>query len=296
MKTPQLPFPALSKALGITNEVWLKREDKHNYGSHKGRSIPLLIKQYNKEGIRDFIVSSSGNAAWAGIKAVQAANQNNPNSSLSLQVFVGKKISEQKINTLKKEISDSHITLEQVDNPKQQAFQAEKDGKGKWLRQSTDDNALTGYLDLAKELAKIPNLAAVFVPTSSGTTAQGLFAGFKLAEVNPEIHIIQTPICHPIADQVITTPFLSSAPTSLATAIVDNVAHRKEKVAEAIKASGGAGWIATDEQILEAIKITRETCGFEISPNSALSVAGLMQAIKNGKKWDGSVVCLITGP
>lgn len=296
MKTPQLPFPALSKALGISNEVWLKREDKHNYGSHKGRAIPMLIKQYTKEGVHDFIVSSSGNAAFAAIKAIQATNQNNPGNSLSLTVLVGNKIPVHKQAALTKEIADSHITLTQVENPKQQAFKLEKDGKGKWLRQSTDDNALLGYTELAKELAKIENLAAVFVPTSSGTTAQGLYEGFKLARVNPQIHIIQTPACHPIADTLLPTSYKLQATTSLATAIVDNVAHRKEKVAEAVRETSGAGWIATDDDILSAIKITRECAGIDISTNSALSVAGLMLAVKAGKTWSGPVVCLVTGP
>jgi len=88
-----------------------------------------------------------------------------------------------------------------------------------------------------------------------------------------------------------------SAPNhSIAGAIIDNIAHRKEKVADLIKQSGGAGWIVTDEEIKEAMKLVKQTTNLEISPNSALSVAGLKKAIANGFIPSGPAVCLITGP
>ena len=64
MITPQEPFPALAKAVGLT-DIYLKREDLHTYGSHKGRSIPVMIDHYLKEGSKNFAISSSGNAALA---------------------------------------------------------------------------------------------------------------------------------------------------------------------------------------------------------------------------------------
>ncbi|HLD60766.1 MAG TPA: PLP-dependent lyase/thiolase [Patescibacteria group bacterium] len=298
MKSPQLPFPKLSEALGIPNEVWFKREDLHKYGSHKGRAIPFMIDEYKKQGITNFIVSSSGNAALAAIRAVQSHNRNSKGPSLSLQIFVGNKIDSKKLLGLKKEIADTHITLEQVDNPKQTAFQKNKNGDGKWLRQSTDDLALMGYAELAKELSKIENLAAVFVPTSSGTTAQGLYQGFQELGISPQLHIVQTTSCHPIVDVLEAISYklkAKSSTSSLATAIVDTIALRKEPVAAAIKNSQGSGWIATNEEILSAQKLTKEATGIDLSPNSALATVGLEQAIKAGWKWEGAVVCLITG-
>ena len=82
---------------------------------------------------------------------------------------------------------------------------------------------------------------------------------------------------------------------SLADAIVDHIAHRKEKVVEVIKTSQGSGWIVTDDEIISAIKLIKETCNLAISPNSALSVAGLAKAMQLDWKFDGAVVCLITG-
>ena len=295
MKTPQMPSPIITQALGSSAEVWLKREDKHYYGSHKGRSIPLMVATHNKEGFTSFVISSSGNAALAAIIAIQAHNKNKPKEPLKLHIFIGENIDWQKEHELTDKISnDARITLNKVPTPKQAALQFEKNNHAKWLRQSTDEVALLGYAELAKELAKINQLTAVFIPTSSGTTAEGIHLGFKQLGLNPQIHIIQTTACHPIADVVATSPAPPEAP-SRAGAIVDKIALRKDAVAEAIRYSHGAGWIATDKDIVEAEKFAKEKMDLDISPNSALALVGLTKAIQAGFTWTGSVVCLITG-
>jgi len=304
MKTIQMPYSKLAEALGV-KDVYLKREDEHKYGSHKGRSIPLMVKKYFKEdNITNFVISSSGNAALAAIFAVQVHNFNNP-SKLKLKILVGQNIDGEKLKRLIKTTNDVNIKIEQVERPKQTAFQIDKNGLAKNLRQSTDDTALLGYYELAEELDKIPNLGAIFIPTSSGTTAQGLAEAFLgesyiILDQKPQIHIVQTTGCNPIASLVVGTDKISASPTdsikSIAGAIVDKVAHRKNKVVKLIKQSKGAGWIVTNEEIKEAQKLVKQTTGLEISPNSALSVAGLKKAKDNGFDWKTKVVvCLITG-
>lgn len=295
MKTPQAPSPTLTAALGSSAEVWLKREDKHHYGSHKGRSIPLMIAGYHKSGFNAFVISSSGNAGLAAIHAVQTHNKNKPSDPLTLQVFIGEKIDWQKEHALQDKIgTDTHITLIKTLNPKQSALQMDKENKAKILRQSTDETALLGYTELARELSKIDKLAAVFIPTSSGTTAQGLHLGFKQLGLAPQIHCVQTTACHPIAELVTTLP-IPPKETSLAGAIVDAVAMRKDTVAEIIRYTHGGGWIATNKDIEQALELAKKTNDLDLSPNSALAIVGLQKAIQAGFTWTGPVVCLITG-
>src|SRR3989338_6444090 len=304
MKTLQKPYVKLAKKLGLP-ELWFKREDLHPYGSHKGRSIPQMIKEYAKLGTKQFVISSSGNAALAAIIAVQKHNQNNP-THVRLTVYVGQHIETEKLERLKREITDTSITIEQVENPKQTAFQAKKKSQKnpppldgvitaltKNLRQSTDDLALRGYSELADDLSKIPNLEAVFIPTSSGSTAQALGEAFVKMNLHVQIHIVQTTICHPIAE-VFDTNFVPEE-KSLAGAIVDKIAHRKDKVVEVIKNTHGSGWIITNPEIENAMDLTKENTDFTVSANSALSLAGLLKAQKNNWKWTGAVACLITG-
>ncbi len=343
MLTPQTLVPKLAKAIVINNDLYLKREDLHPLGSHKGRSIPLMITKYAKNGWRDFVISSSGNAALSAIYAVQEYNKNNQKKLIKLKIFVGDEINVNKINKILKQVkNDKTINVKQTANPKQQAFQFDKDGKAKNLRQSTDNLALVGYFDLAKELAKIKNLSAIFIPTSSGTTAQGLYEGFRKLKMKVQIHVVQTDTCHPFVNVIARTtegrtsqsrsqfvnviaseakqsrsqstdkrdchvvPMRIGTPRndiydashsspSLAGAIVDRVAHRKTQIEKILKTSHGAGWIATNEDILNAIKLVKKTEKINISPNSALSVVGLRQAIEQGWKFDGSVCCVITG-
>ncbi len=301
MKTIQTSFPTLATAIGVP-EVWLKREDLHHFGSHKGRSIPYMIDHYwHKEQKTTFVISSSGNAALAAALYVQHHNKNNPNKQITLQILVGGKIPAEKLARLQA-LTDTHITLQQVENPRQTAFQIDARGEATLLRQSTNDLALPGYAELAKELAAIPNLQAIFIPTSSGTTAQGLAHAFAHLEQKPQIHIVQTQAVHPIADsfrQPLCPTNAKTIPdpdTSLAGAIVDKVAPRKTSVTEAVLQSNGSGWIVSDQEIVFAQKIIKDTTGIEVSTNSALSVAGLQQAVSyGGKKFTGAVVCLITG-
>jgi len=301
MKTPQQSFNTLNDALGV--DIYLKREDEHKYGSHKGRSIPFMIKKYYKEQhTTSFVISSSGNAAIAAIHSVQSHNKNN-DDNLSLTVFVGKKIHEKKLDILQNLIEhDSHIGIRQVERPKQSAFKIQQEHAETSinLRQSTDDSALLGYYELAEEINNIPNLQAIFIPTSSATTALGLAYAFDVlspspwgGEQHPEIHIVQTTACHPIAEHFDTD--FETTDTSSAGAIVDNIAYRKKEILQAIKKSDGSGWVINDEQIKQAQELLRTTCHIAVSANAILSLAGLQKSLKKGRHYNGVVVCILTG-
>lgn len=294
MKTPQTRQPKLANELGVKN-LFFKREDKHPYGSHKGRSIPTMMVNYIREGIAKFIVSSSGNSALAAIRKAKEYNQQNK-GQIQLKVFIGEKIDETKKKGLEQEIGNSsQIILEQVSRPKQTAFQLNKQKEDLvYLRQSRDNIAAFGYQELAKELDQILNLKAVFIPTSSGTTVEGLTEGFIMQKQSPELHIVQTEYCHPIAEEF-DQRFSEKEDLSIADAIVDKVAHRKQNVVEAVNKSGGSGWILKEKEIKQAKNLVESISGLDISYNSALSVAGVQKATKEGCTWDGTVCCLICG-
>ncbi|MBT3817297.1 MAG: PLP-dependent lyase/thiolase [Candidatus Magasanikbacteria bacterium] len=292
MKTIQKPYPILARALGI-KELWLKREDTHIYGSHKGRAIPLMIKEYRKRHhVRHFVISSSGNAALAAAKAVQKYNENNTDDPISLEILVGPRITEKKRRLLDAYV-DVSITIEQVENPKQTAFGKNKRGEALFLRQSTDDLALRGYYPLGQEISKIPYVQAVFLPTSSGATAQGISEVFTELSHPPQIHIVQTSLCAPMAS-IFDTNY-TPTDSSIATAICDKIAHRKIPVIDAINNTKGSGWVVSDKEIQAMIDLVKKTTKMTLSPNGILGLVGLKKAIDNGWKWDGAVVCVVTG-
>ncbi len=292
--TPLERKTKLEQYVKLSIPLYFKREDLHPLRSHKGRSIPLMIKKYFNDGITNFVISSSGNAALAAALFVKQFNLDNENK-INLTIFVGEKINPEKLSALN-EILDEHIKLQQVENPKQVAFQMDINKETKNLRQSTDNTALIGYEELAKEIAgDVPDIAAIFIPSSSGTCAEGLHLGFKKLGLNPEIHIVQTDTCHPLVNEFKKDNIPNNEGVSFAQAIVDQVGHRKITIAEAVAESHGNAWIANNEEIMEAMNLVKEYGNLEVSPNSALSIVGLLQAIKNNWTFSGPVVCLITG-
>lgn len=283
--TPSEKYPALAEAMHI-HEIFFKREDLHPYGSHKGRSIPFMIDHYANQGKKDFVISSSGNAALAA-----AMHISKKHSDLSLDIFVGQNINPKKLERLK-QFANENIRVLIKERPLQALIQAVNEGKQS-LRQSNDDIALDGYTDLAKEIADQFPSGSIFIGTSSGTTAQALSEYFIKEKLPFQVHVVQTSSCHPIADAFET--FDIPDEKSIADAIVDHTAYRKSKVANIVGKTGGRAWCATNEHINMAVTLVKRHTGLQISPNSALSVAGAMQAAYTGYELIPPVICLICG-
>lgn len=290
MITRHEAYKDLAKSLDL-NSLFFKREDLHPYGSHKGRSLPVMIDTYLSQGIKRFALSSSGNAALAAARYVEKLNKDRQDK-IKLEILVGQKISTKKLRKIE-ESKNQNISVTMHDRPLQTLFTKIQDPEVKGLRQSTDDTALLGYGELAAELIEIPNLQAIFIGTSSGTTAQALGEYFAMQGKNIEVHIVQTSSCHSMVDSFVDEEPLDEQ--SIADAIVDHGAIRKDKIVKLIEKNGGSGWIASNEQIKSAQEITKKYTGLDISTNSALSVAGLMQAVYTGRSWEGSVCCIICG-
>lgn len=281
---------ALAKAIGLRGDLLFKREDMHPYGSHKGRSIPVMIDHYAATGDRRFAISSSGNAGLAAALYVKQLNtkikkmkKQATMSPVDLDVFIGMNAALAKANKLK-ELADSNIRILVKERPVQALSQAVKDGM-RSLRQSIDDVALTGYAELVAEL---PEKCSVFMATSSGTTAQAIAASGR------QMHIVQTSSCHPMSAAF--EQYDGPHERSTADAIVDTVAARKPVLVPLIEKSGGRGWTVTNDEIAAAQDMISTYCGdLEISTNSAAALAGLMQAIALGTKITSPVVCMICG-
>lgn len=291
MITPHGKHDRLGNSIGIKG-LYLKREDLHPYGSHKGRSIPFMIDRYRSEGVTRFAISSSGNAALAAMHHVQNLNRQFPEDAINLSIYIGKNINPEKENLLRRNSSDSHITITKAERPKQMLIAAEKSGV-RSLRQSTNDLALTGYFDLARELNTIPNLSAVFVATSSGTTAEALLRAFGKIAPHTAVHMVQTSECAAIARE--SDPALPEEEPSIADAIVDAVALRRDKLLPYFKKQKAFAWAVTNNEIMDAQKSIRELAGITVSPNGALAFAGLKKAKRHGFFFNGSVVCIVGG-
>ena len=175
MLTPLEAYSGLLDSLGGTGTLYLKREDRHPYGSHKGRSIPVMIDHYSAQGERRFAITGSGNAALAAAKHIRHLNENLPAKTLpwQLDIFIGNHIEAGKADRLHA-LADDNISIYTKERPLQALTAAVADGV-RSLRQSTDEIALLGYKALAEEIVSArPQLGTLWVATSSGTTAEAL--------------------------------------------------------------------------------------------------------------------------
>jgi threonine dehydratase len=291
--TPIEKYPDLAKTIGVKT-LFFKREDLHQYGSHKGRSIPVMIEHYRKSGDTKFAISSSGNAGIAGALYIAELNRNNQTDNpLELDIFVGKNVNSSKLSKLRS-IADDSQGLIRI-SVKERALLALNEAVEKGsrsLRQSTDDTALLGYQSLSQELSE-SKPSAVFIGTSSGTTAEALCKYFLQEKIDTQVHIVQTSSCHPISAEFQT--YDGPEEKSIADAIVGLTSPRKDNLVNLIKKTKGSGWIATNEDIEIAKSLTLQHTGLKISNNSALSVVGAIQANYLGWKFDGPIVCIICG-
>lgn len=291
MVTPQTDNLRLAAAVGVPH-IYLKREDMHPYGSHKGRSIPRMIDHYIDTGHTRFALSSSGNAALAAMRHVKFLNGKGAN--VSLDIFVGRHADADKVSAIEAEVVDG-ITIEKSERPLQRLLEITRLSNVVSLRQSTDDEALVGYYDLAEELLGIKNLEAVFVGTSSGTTLQGLGECFAREGHPVRLLAVQTTSCHPIADEFEDESRTRAKEMSSAGAIVDKVAHRRAKVSGLIRSSEGSAFIVTNEEIEYARSLIGIHAGLEVTPNGALPLAGLIRAIEKGLSFNGPIALIICG-
>lgn len=280
--------------------VKYKREDLNPTGSFKDRSLAYQISYYKQKGEKTVLISSSGNAAISAVSYCKLAG-------INIHIFVSDNISKDKkkrlevvqtygdVNTPNSKESKAviHYSL----TPKSDAIKFAKENKLVNLRPSFDDSAIEGFKTLGYEIARIADVVdSIFIPCSSGTSTIGIFNGLveMQEELNiklPQIHIVQTTKVQPIAKEFDRNYFETK--DSLADAIVDRVANRKEKVLEVVEKTKGSGWVISDEEIIE-IKETLDKKDIQFSNTAALSFAGIMKAIKNGAKFE-SPLAIISG-
>lgn len=270
-------------------DVGLKHEYQNPNLSFKDRSLAYQLSYYLAHNLKNFVISSSGNAAVSAAAYLTASGLD-----FSLDIFVADQISEKKLARIRKFVS-KQIKIHQSKKPKSEAIKFSLKNNYLNLRGSQDDNALVGFKTIAIELLdQYPKMDAIFIPCSSGTSTQAIYQGFAEYGFYPQIHIIQTTKVHTIAREFI--PLIKQTKQSLADAIVDHIAFRKEQISQIIKSSNGMAWVITDQELLETQNFCNEKLDLvDLSYNSILSIAAIRQAMAQKKCNFNFPVALLSG-
>lgn len=259
--------------------VNLKLETHNPNHSFKDRSLAYQISAYHEMDKNRFVISSSGNAAISAAAYIQLMDA-------QLDIFVSNNVNPDKLSILRS-FEDEKIKIHLSQKAKSDAIKHASAIDAINLRGSKDDYAIVGFKTIAYEIAdQFPEVDAVFVPCSSGTSSLAIYQGFREVGLNVQLHICQTSKIHPIAKEFDT--HFTQTTSSIADAITDRVAPRKADVLTAIKSSHGFGWIVSDEMLKELY----DQFGGEYSYNSLLSLGGLKKAKQNGFTFSNPVAII----
>lgn len=238
----------------------LKREDLNPTGSHKDRGVSKQIELHLEQGATGFVISSSGNSAISA--ASKCFHENIP-----LTIFIPEKISDHKLERLSTVVGVEverglptkigKISIIFSAKAISDAFRFSEENDLVNLRGSVDPLAIEGYATIADELIQQnENITDIFIPSSSGTSAYGIYTGYKrLAEESditiPRFHICQTEAVHTLVKDL-TNDLELESDHSIVDSIVDHVGHRREQIKLMIDETEGRGWVIPDTAVLEA--------------------------------------------
>ncbi len=295
--TPLVRLHNIPRLLGKDVELYVKFEGQNPTGSFKDRGMTLAVSKAVEDGSRAIICASTGNtsasaaayAARAGITAfVLIPDGKIAMGKLAQAMMYGAVIIQIRGNfdagmRLVKETADhAPVTIVNSINP----FRI--------------DGQKTAAFEIVDALGRPPDFHCLPVGNAGNITAY--WKGYSEYAIGTDTH-------PPVADSrpvmlgyqaAGAAPFVGGAmidhPETLATAIRIGHPQSWEQAWRAQQESGG--WFAsfTDAQILAAQKLLAEKEGIFCEPASAVSVAGALHDIEQGKVPAGTcVVCTLTG-
>lgn len=287
---------------GLAFPIMLKREDTNPSGSQKDRSILTWVQSYIGKGINRFTISSSGNAVISLLFYAKFL-------PMSVIAYLTPKIQPEKLARLAKvlgithlephgsqdfHLADSSVTLVFTEKPVSEAFKTAKNNGYQLLTSAKDDASITGYASIATELKDL-NISDIFIPASSGATAVGIFEGYNAihqSTTTPRFHIVQTAHVNILVREFDTR--FNPAESSLASAIVDKIGHRAERVAEIIRETSGSGWAIDDTEIVNGMTALAQAKITNVSEEAGMLVGALYKATVQDKVLEHPLL-LISG-
>jgi threonine synthase len=258
----------------------LKREDANPTGSHKDRAAAFQLAAAAARGDRAVTISSSGNAAIATSRYAAL-------HEIPAVVFVHPATDPAKLASIDGTTTTLVVTERAINGAKHLARELRIPN----LRPSTNAVALVGYASLGEELAReLPaDIDCVVLFATSGATA--IAVADALARLRPgvQVHVVQgegnAALVDPdaqVTDQ--------SAHGAAAGRLGVRRSRRGRELRAAIEATGGAGHVATAEDVARARGLLAAD-GIDVSDESAANVAVAQRLADAGHH----VCCVISG-
>ena len=290
--TPLIKADNLAKKIGLESNLYLKFEGSNPTGSFKDRGMTMAVTKAKEAGAGAIICASTGNTsasaaaygAKAGIKTfVLIPDGYIALGKLSQAMMYGAEIIAIQGNFDRalecvREISEKYpVTLVNSVNP----FRIE--------------GQKTGAFEICDALGKAPEYH--FIPVGNAGNITAYWKGYREYFKEGIIKTLPKMMGYEAeGSAAIVRGERIMNPETFATAIrIGNPASWTQAEAARDESKGKIGCV-TDEKIAEAYKMLASTEGILCEPASAASVAGLIQANKEGLVEAGTdIVCILTG-
>jgi threonine synthase len=296
--TPIIESPRLAKALGI-GRLRLKDEGRNPSGSFKDRPSSVAVARAIQQGARVVACASTGNAASSLAYSAAVAG-------LDCNIFVARYCPEGKLAQL----LAYGARVFRVQGAYAQAYDLCNQACRKfgWYNRNAAINPhlvegkKTGGMELAEQCADDPP-DWVSASIGDGCSIAGIHKGIEqmkqvgLIDWTARMLGVQAEGCAPIAKALIDGRLdRSGRGDTYADSINVPVPRNWRKAVNCVLTSGGTIVTATDEQIMEAVRLTARLTGVFAEPAAAAAVAAIAAARGSGiLNHTSNVLAMITG-
>ncbi|MBI5473834.1 MAG: threonine synthase [Ignavibacteriae bacterium] len=296
--TPIYDLPRLAQAIGIA-KLYLKDDGRNPTNSFKDRASAVGVMKALEFGFDTIACASTGNAA-SSLAGLSAA------AGLKSYIFVPQRAPEPKVTQL----LIFGATVLRVQGTYEQAFDLCKQACDKfgWYNRNSGTNPFlvegkkTAGLEIAEQFGtNIPDWVVVSV--GDGCTIGGIGKGLQemkrlgFIERMPRLLGVQAEGAMPMLEAFKSAKDLIPSDTNtIADSIAVGTPRNWRRAIQQIKSSCGDMIAVSDEEILDAMRLTARLGGVFGEPAGIAGVAGLRKAIAQGivKKSESAVV-VITG-
>jgi threonine synthase len=296
--TPIYDVPRLASAVGIS-KLYLKDDGRNPTNSFKDRASSVGVMKAIEFGFNTIACASTGNAAssLAGLSAAVG---------LKSYIFVPARAPEPKVTQL----LIFGATVLKVQGTYEQAFDLCKQACDRfgWYNRNSGTNPFlvegkkTAGLEIAEQFGKnIPDWVVVSV--GDGCTIGGIGKGLQemkrlgVIDRMPRLLGVQAEGAKPMLEAFTSgRDLVPSGTDTIADSIAVGTPRNWRRAIHQIKLSGGDMIAVSDEEILDAMRVTARLGGVFGEPAGVAGVAGLRKAIALGiVKTNESAVAVITG-
>lgn len=283
-------------------KIYVKNDTVNPTGSFKDRPATVAVSKVLEFGLKAVGCASTGNLA-----AATAAHASK--AGLPCYVFIPDNIEINKV--LQAAAYGAKIIAVKGTYNDANRLAAQAADEYKWglvninIRPYYVEGSKTLVFEICEQLGwRAPE--NIIVPVGSGALLCAIWRGLKqfaelglIDELNTKIFAAQPEGCSPIVSAFksnLDDVFPVEKPNTIAKSLAIGDPSDGIYALKAIRDSGGAAESATDEEILEGIKILAKTEGIFAEPAGGVTIAVLKKLLESGViSKDEEVVCCVTG-